>query len=55
MSIVLRFVADLPLDAVASLTGRNVSAVKALQHRALARLQAQLRGSDTLAVRARAV
>ncbi len=53
--IVLRFVADLPLDAVASLTGRNVSAVKALQHRALARLHAQLRGSDTLEVRARAV
>jgi RNA polymerase sigma factor (sigma-70 family) len=45
--IVLRFVADLPLDAVASLTGRNVGAVKALQHRALARLQTQLRPSDT--------
>jgi RNA polymerase sigma-70 factor (ECF subfamily) len=53
--VVLRFVADLPLDAVASLMGRNVGAVKALQHRALARLQAQLRASDTLAVRAAAL
>ncbi len=36
--IVLRFVADLPLEAVASITGRNVGAVKALQHRGLANL-----------------
>lgn len=36
--VVLRFVADLPLEAVAQITGRNVGAVKALQHRALATL-----------------
>lgn len=36
--VVLRFVADLPLEAVADITGRNVGAVKALQHRALATL-----------------
>lgn len=36
--LVLRFVADLPLEAVASITGRQVGAVKALQHRGLARL-----------------
>ncbi len=34
----LRFVADLPLEAVAELTGRRVGAVKAMQHRALATL-----------------
>lgn len=33
--VALRFVADLPIDAVAALTGRKVNAVKALQHRAL--------------------
>jgi RNA polymerase sigma-70 factor (ECF subfamily) len=33
--VVLRFVADLPIDAVARLTGRSPGAVKALQHRAL--------------------
>jgi RNA polymerase sigma-70 factor (ECF subfamily) len=37
--VVLRFVADLPLDAVAGVTGRTVGAVKALQHRALAHLR----------------
>lgn len=31
----LRFVADLPLEAVGRITGRKVGAVKALQHRAL--------------------
>jgi RNA polymerase sigma factor (sigma-70 family) len=36
--IVLRFVADLPLDVVARVTKRRVGAVKALQHRALATL-----------------
>jgi RNA polymerase sigma-70 factor (ECF subfamily) len=37
--VVLRFVADLPLEAVAKLTGRRVGAVKALQHRALDNLR----------------
>ena len=37
--VVLRFVADLPTDAVAKLTRRSPGAVKALQHRALATLQ----------------
>jgi RNA polymerase sigma-70 factor (ECF subfamily) len=36
---VLRFVADLPLEAVAKITGRRVGAVKALQHRALENLR----------------
>jgi RNA polymerase sigma-70 factor (ECF subfamily) len=36
--IVLRFIADLPLDIVARVTKRRVGAVKALQHRALATL-----------------
>lgn len=36
--VVLRFVADLPLEAVARITGRPVGAVKALQHRALENL-----------------
>jgi len=36
--IVLRFVADLSLEAVADLTGRQVGAVKSLQHRGLAQL-----------------
>jgi RNA polymerase sigma-70 factor (ECF subfamily) len=36
--VMLRFVADLPLEAVARITGRKVGAVKALQHRALANL-----------------
>jgi RNA polymerase sigma-70 factor (ECF subfamily) len=42
--VVLRFVADLPVDAVAKLTGRTDGAVKAMQHRALEQL------SRTLAV-----
>ena len=37
--VVLRFVADLPLEAVAKITGRRVGAVKALQHRALENLR----------------
>ncbi len=36
--VVLRFVADLPLEAVARVTGRKVGAVKSLQHRALENL-----------------
>lgn len=36
--VVLRFVADLPLEAVARITGRKVGAVKALQHRGLTNL-----------------
>lgn len=36
--VVLRFVADLPLEDVASLTGRTEGAVKSMQHRALAQL-----------------
>ena len=36
--IVLRFVGDLSLEAVARITHRRVGAVKALQHRALAEL-----------------
>lgn len=47
--VVLRFVADLPLDAVAKITGRRVGAVKALQHRALA----QLAADDALSSRRR--
>ena len=42
--VVLRFVADLPVEAVAKLTGRTSGAVKAMQHRALEQL------SRTLAV-----
>lgn len=37
--VVLRFVADLPLEAVARITRRTVGAVKALQHRALDNLR----------------
>jgi RNA polymerase sigma-70 factor (ECF subfamily) len=36
--VVLRFVADLPLDDVARMTGRPTGAVKSMQARALARL-----------------
>jgi RNA polymerase sigma-70 factor (ECF subfamily) len=36
--VLLRFVADLPLETVARLTHRSVGAVKALQHRALDQL-----------------
>jgi RNA polymerase sigma-70 factor (ECF subfamily) len=44
--VLLRFVADLPLQDVARITGRPVGAVKALQHRALATL-GRLLGEDT--------
>jgi RNA polymerase sigma factor (sigma-70 family) len=36
--VVLRFVADLPLEAVARITRRSAGAVKAMQHRALDQL-----------------
>jgi RNA polymerase sigma-70 factor (ECF subfamily) len=41
--VVLRFVADLPLEEVAALTGRTEGAVKSMQHRALAQLARTLR------------
>lgn len=37
--VVLRFVADLPLEAVAKITGRSAGAVKAMQHRAMDNLR----------------
>lgn len=40
--IVLRFVADLPLEDVARITRRRLGAVKALQHRGLDRLNQAL-------------
>jgi RNA polymerase sigma-70 factor (ECF subfamily) len=40
--VVLRFVADLSLEAVAALTDRAPGAVKSLQHRALRNLALQL-------------
>ena len=36
--VLLRFVADLPIEAVARITRRTTGAVKSLQHRALAQL-----------------
>ena len=42
----LRFVEDLSLEEVAAVTGRSLSAVKAMQHRALARLRTIL-GEET--------
>lgn len=41
--VVLRFLADLPLSDVATITGHTLSAVKALQHRGLTRLRHLLR------------
>lgn len=40
--VALRFVADLPIETVAALTGRSKGAVKALQHRALGALAEHL-------------
>lgn len=40
--VALRFVADLPIDTVADLTGRTPNAVKSLQHRALEALAREL-------------
>jgi RNA polymerase sigma factor (sigma-70 family) len=37
--VVLRFVADLPLETVAKITGRSPGAVKAMQHRAMENLR----------------
>jgi RNA polymerase sigma factor (sigma-70 family) len=37
--LLLRFVADLPLEDVATLTDRSIGAIKALQHRGLQRLR----------------
>lgn len=36
--ILLRFIADMPVDEVAQLTSRSAGAVRALQHRAMAQL-----------------
>jgi RNA polymerase sigma-70 factor (ECF subfamily) len=47
--VLLRFVADLPLEEVAAVTGRSVGAVKSMQHRALAEL-ARILGHDGSAV-----
>lgn len=44
--VVLRFLADLPLADVAAVTGRSLTAVKALQHRGLARLRRLLQDSS---------
>ncbi len=41
--VLLRVIADLPLDHVAAVTGRSVGSVKALQHRALSALRRTLR------------
>ena len=45
--LLLRVIADLSLDEVATLTGRPVGAVKALQHRGLASLRRRLAVSET--------
>ncbi len=42
--VTLRFVADLPLEDVARITGRSVAAVKSMQHRALSDLARTLGG-----------
>lgn len=43
--LLLRFVADLSLDEVADITGRNVGAVKQLQRRGVERLRRHLNGA----------
>lgn len=48
--LALRFVADLSLDDVATVTGRTVGAVKALQHRALENLRAAVSPHDPQAL-----
>jgi len=45
--VVLRFLADLPLADVATITGHSMPAVKALQHRGLARLRRLLEDSPS--------
>lgn len=47
--LLLRFVADLSLDAAAEVLGRNVNATKQLQHRGLRSLRQVLAGQDALA------
>ncbi len=47
--LALRFVADLGLKRVATITGRPVGAVKSIQHRALAALRSALAGAPDLA------
>ena len=44
--VVLRFVADLPLEAVAKITGRSPGAVKAMQHRAMDNLRKAVSPDD---------
>ncbi|MGN6693182.1 MAG: RNA polymerase sigma factor [Aquihabitans sp.] len=44
--VALRFIADLPLEDVAHLTGRTVGAIKSMQHRALDQLAHRLDGPD---------
>jgi RNA polymerase sigma-70 factor (ECF subfamily) len=44
--VLLRFVADLPLEAVANVTGRTTGAIKALQHRGLDNLRKVLATVD---------
>ncbi|HVF32303.1 MAG TPA: sigma-70 family RNA polymerase sigma factor [Acidimicrobiales bacterium] len=44
--VVLRFVADLPLEAVAKITGRTPGAVKAMQHRAMDNLRKAVSPDD---------
>lgn len=44
--VLLRFVADLPIEHVAKITGRTPGAVKALQHRAVENLRRTLPGKS---------
>jgi DNA-directed RNA polymerase specialized sigma24 family protein len=40
--VLLRFIADMPIDEVARMTNRSSVAVRALQHRAMAQLARNL-------------
>ena len=44
--VLLRFIADLPIEAVARITGRTPGAVKALQHRGLENLRRSVSPED---------
>lgn len=44
--ILLRFIADLSIEEVASLTGRSAGAVRSLQHRAMSQLARTMRPAD---------
>lgn len=44
--ILLRFIADMPVEEVATLTNRSAGAVRALQHRAMAQLTRALTTTD---------